>query len=185
MGTITRSFANLITASGPSAVANGSITAADLLSGVSVNTPAFFAYMNESTDQSISDATFTKAQIGVELFDSNNCYDNVTNYRFTPNVAGKYFVTYGLILNPFAADDVNVALLGIYKNGTLHIQPGNDFRNNPVSSNSIMGSQIIDFNGTTDYIELFGYLDEVTGGGAKLNSYKLGCYYGAYKLIGV
>ena len=34
MGTITRSFANLITASGPSAVANGSITAADLASGV-------------------------------------------------------------------------------------------------------------------------------------------------------
>lgn len=34
MGIITRSFANLITASGPSAVANGSITAADLASGV-------------------------------------------------------------------------------------------------------------------------------------------------------
>jgi len=34
MGTITRSFANLITASGPSAVANGSISAADLASGV-------------------------------------------------------------------------------------------------------------------------------------------------------
>jgi len=149
------------------------------------NTPAFFAYMNESTDQSISDATFTKAEINVELFDSNSCYDPTTNYRFTPNVAGKYFVTYGLVLNPFAADDVNVALLGIYKNGTLHIQPGNDFRNNPVSSNTITGSQIIEFNGTTDYIELFGYLDEVTGGGAKLNSYKLGCYYGAYKLIGV
>jgi len=34
MGTITRSFANLITAGGPSAVADGSISAADLASGV-------------------------------------------------------------------------------------------------------------------------------------------------------
>ena len=34
MGTITRSFANLITASGPSAVSDGSISAADLASGV-------------------------------------------------------------------------------------------------------------------------------------------------------
>jgi len=34
MGTITRSFANLITASGPSAVADGSISAGDLASGV-------------------------------------------------------------------------------------------------------------------------------------------------------
>ena len=34
MGTITRSFANLITADGPSAVADGSISAADLESGV-------------------------------------------------------------------------------------------------------------------------------------------------------
>jgi len=34
MGTITRSFANLITATGPNAVADGAITAADLASGV-------------------------------------------------------------------------------------------------------------------------------------------------------
>lgn len=149
------------------------------------NTPAFFAYLNESTDQSISDATFTKAQINTELFDTNNCYDPVTNYRFTPNVAGKYLITYGLTFNPFAADDVNVTLLGIYKNGSLWIQPSNDFRNNPVSSNTITGSQIIDFNGTTDYIELYGYLDEVTGGGAKLNGYKLSCYYGGYRIAGI
>jgi hypothetical protein len=154
------------------------------LSGVA-NTPAFFAYINESTDQSISDATFTKATIDTELFDSNSCFDSTTNYRFTPTTAGKYFITYGLTFNPFSADDVNITLLGIYKNGSLIIQPSNDFRNNPVSSNSIAGSQIIDFNGTSDYIELYGYLDEVTGGGAKLNSYKLSCYLGGYRLAGI
>jgi hypothetical protein len=34
MGTITRSFANLITASGPSDVASGSVTAADITGNV-------------------------------------------------------------------------------------------------------------------------------------------------------
>ena len=56
MGTITRSFANLITASGPSAVANGSISAADLASGVGGKVlqvvTATFASQSESSSAS-------------------------------------------------------------------------------------------------------------------------------------
>ena len=59
------------------------------LSGVA-NTPAFEAYL--SSDQSVTDNTVVKAEINTELFDTNSCYDNATNYRFTPTTAGKYFV---------------------------------------------------------------------------------------------
>ena len=51
--------------------------------------PAFEAYL--SSDQTVSDSVDTKIQLDTELFDTNNNFDNSTNYRFTPTVAGKYF----------------------------------------------------------------------------------------------
>ena len=73
-----------------------SILTSDGAGNVTVNaaamkmTPAFEAHL--SADQSVSDAVLTKAEVDIEVFDTDNCYDNTTNYRFTPNVAGKYFV---------------------------------------------------------------------------------------------
>ena len=55
------------------------------------NTPAFEAQRPQSA-QVVSNNTDTKVQFSTENFDTDNCYDNSTNYRFTPNVAGKYFV---------------------------------------------------------------------------------------------
>ena len=55
--------------------------------------PAFHAYM--SSNQDLSNNTATKLQVDTEDFDTDNMYDSSTNYRFTPIVAGKYYV-YGL-----------------------------------------------------------------------------------------
>ena len=52
--------------------------------------PAFSAY--QSTGQTLSSSTWTKIQLQTEEFDTASCYDNATNYRFTPNVAGYYQV---------------------------------------------------------------------------------------------
>ena len=54
------------------------------------NTPAFFATL--SADQSISDTTAAKVQINNEIYDTANAYDNSSNYRFTPQTAGKYII---------------------------------------------------------------------------------------------
>ena len=55
------------------------------------NVPAFYAYLSSSQD--VNDSTNTKIQFDTELFDTDNTYDNSTNYRFTPGVAGKYVIT--------------------------------------------------------------------------------------------
>src|SRR5210317_1067109 len=52
------------------------------------NYPAFEAYL--SAQQNTSDNAQNKILFDTEKFDTDGCYDNVTNYRFTPNVAGKY-----------------------------------------------------------------------------------------------
>ena len=55
------------------------------------NTPAFSAYL--SADQTITDNTFTKIQFNTEVIDSDNTYDNSSNYRFTPGVVGKFIIS--------------------------------------------------------------------------------------------
>ena len=56
------------------------------------NTPAFSAKM--SGTQTISHNTSTKVTFDTEVFDTDSAYDHSTNYRFTPQTAGKYSVSH-------------------------------------------------------------------------------------------
>ena len=82
----------------------GSASNGDVAAGIFTNTPAFEAYL--SSDQSISDVTYTKVEADTEVYDTDNCYDNSANYRFTPTVAGKYFVYGSALGDPQAADQL-------------------------------------------------------------------------------
>src|SRR6056300_1669589 len=72
------------------------------------NYPAFEAHL--SADQFISDAVTTVVQFDTEVLDTDNYYDNSTNYRYTPLVAGKYFFYTQLIMS-VASDNINDAQL--------------------------------------------------------------------------
>ena len=75
----------------------------ELPSGISgQNYPAFEAYL--SANQTVSDNAVTKVQFNTKLFDTDSAYDNSTNYRFTPGVAGKYFI-YSSIQNETGANN--------------------------------------------------------------------------------
>ena len=54
------------------------------------NTPFFMAQL--SSDQTITDETYTKVQFNTEETDPDGTYDNSSNYRFTPGVAGTYYI---------------------------------------------------------------------------------------------
>ena len=45
------------------------------------NVPSFMAFL--SSDQTLSDNTYTKVQFNTEVYDSDSAYDNSSNYRFT------------------------------------------------------------------------------------------------------
>ena len=79
------------------------------------NTPAFEAYLSSS--QSINDNTNTKIQFDTEVYDTDNCYDNSTNYRFTPTTAGKYFIYGAVLMSSGATANLREAEVYIYKNG--------------------------------------------------------------------
>jgi hypothetical protein len=132
--------------------------------GFGANTPAFLAYI--SADQSIPDATATKAQFNTEVFDVGSCYDNSTNYRFTPTTSGKYMIFSNLA---FQLNDYGIynASIEIYKNGSQYAFANNVFGTGASLISSAYISQIIEFNGSSDYVEIFGYLERHTSSGNK------------------
>jgi hypothetical protein len=109
--------------------------------------PAFSAYLN--TSPVITAATFTKISCNTEEFDTNSNYDNSTNYRFTPTVAGYYMITACVGFT----GTITRGLTLIYKNGS-GFKSGNDANAAVYRSTA---SALIYMNGTTDYIELFAY----------------------------
>jgi hypothetical protein len=114
--------------------------------------PAFSAYLATS-NQSITTATFTKIQCQTEDFDTNSNYDNATNYRFTPTVAGYYQVSASVSYQ--GSTSVTRYLASIYRNGAEYIRLG-DFAGAGVGYSS-QGSCLIYCNGSTDYLELYTY----------------------------
>jgi hypothetical protein len=167
-----------------SATALRKMTKANFVSGIGgVNTPAFFAH--KSTSQTFSDATSTKIQFDLELFDSDNKYDNATNYRFTPT-AGKYFIFGSTALYSASAGANHVTR--IVKNGTTIAYQSVNYETNNIASNaqSCVSVSTIDTANGTDYYEIFA-MQNNSGGGTVTTDYNTTeryNYFGAYKLIG-
>jgi hypothetical protein len=115
---------------------------------VSGNMPAFSAYL--SSNQSITTSTRTKVQFNTEVFDTANCYDNTTNYRFTPTVAGYYQIS--ACVNAGSTISQTRFIMMLYKNG-------DEFYRFQDSNGSIVyatsGSGLVYCNGTTDYLEVY------------------------------
>jgi hypothetical protein len=118
----------------------------------STTAPTFSAYRGTST-QSISNATYTKVQINLEEWDTANCFDSTTNYRFTPTVAGYYQVSGCVTYDPAASGKFFCSIYknaAIYKNGTGVPFVATQYLNANVSA-------LVYLNGSTDYIELYTY----------------------------
>ena len=126
-----------------------------------VAAPAFSAYAN-STGQTMTSGIRTKIQFNTEEFDTANCFDSTTNYRFTPNLAGYYTFSFSVGINS-SATNVGLAL---YKNGSEARWP--HYIN--ASAGNIGGgnSGIIYANGSTDYFEVYAYF--ATGQGVYASS---------------
>jgi hypothetical protein len=115
--------------------------------------PAFSAYQS-SAQSALTNATFTKIQFQTEDYDTNSNFDNVTNYRFTPTVAGYYQINSGVLLNP--ALSAGGAITSIYKNGSEYKRGGINATVTGLGASSNVSSQMY-MNGSTDYVEIYAY----------------------------
>mgnify|MGYP003115652737 CR=1 FL=1 len=148
------------------------------------NTPAFAA--TRTSNQSASSANaITKVQADVEIFDTDSAYDNSTNYRFTPQVAGKYLIYAKLYMDSSDHSATSKVVSNIYKNGSNYSSYQLDFRNNYGGyDNSVMNQAVIDMNGSSDYVEAYFQIVVNSGTGLLAAGTKSN-EFGGYKLIGV
>ena len=186
----TLKVSNIETSSGSGTITIGqsgetiSIPSGATVSGAGANTPAFS--VTRTSNQSASSANaITKFQGNVENFDTDNAYDNSTNYRFTPQTAGKYFIYAKLYLDSSDHSATAKARSIIYKNGSLYTASQLDFRNNYGGyDNTVITQSIIDMNGSSDYVEAYFQIQVNSGTGllaASTNKYN---EFGGYRVIG-
>jgi len=126
--------------------------------GLTAGGPAF-GVTRTGSNQSISNATATKVQLNTEEFDTANCFDSTTNYRFTPNVAGYYQLNGAVALN---ATTMTIIVGFIYKNGS-QFKRGTDIRTTLNVDSLVTVSALVYANGTTDYFELYAYINASSG----------------------
>jgi len=112
--------------------------------------PAFFA-SRETSLQTVTLGATTKVQFNSEVFDTDNCYDSSTNYRFTPNKAGYYQINATCVVS---AGNLTVFRVYIYKNGSYYLG-GNDINKNNDAYAGGLVSAVMYFNGSSDYIEIY------------------------------
>ena len=171
--------ASAITA-GTLAIAQGGTGAATLATAGLVNTPAFMATM--SGEQTLSNGVFTKLEFNSEIYDSGTTYDPSTNYRFTPAVAGKYFI-FATVFGDSNADYLLSGFSGaIYKNGSAVYYSWMATEATRYLSKSLQA--IIDLD-ADDYIECYGYMKQVSSATLKIESSDENCMFGGYRIAGV
>jgi hypothetical protein len=114
-----------------------------------------FAATN-ATSQSVTTATATKVTLGAEIYDSNS---NFASSRFTPTVAGYYQINGTLRGN--ATNLVNCTVM-LYVNGAEYRRGGTLNVAAASAAETVTVSEVIYFNGTTDYVELWGIVAGTT-----------------------
>ena len=116
------------------------------------NTPSFAAVV--STDTSLVTSN-TLVPFDAELHDSDDCYTNTSgNYKFTPNVAGKYYI--GSNMYGFGLDDQDQVFWSIYFNGNQAAY--NASWSSTSQSNRAMGAfvgAVLEFDGVDDYVQIY------------------------------
>lgn len=145
------------------------------------NYPAFHA--NLSSSQSVSDNTYTKIQFDSETIDTNNAYDNSTNYRFTvpSGQGGKYYIYVSSRSYASSTSNLQDAYVAIYKNGSRVHEARTDFRNNFVLLHNVNVYAILDLS-EGDYIEGYGVTHSANGSGPIISSDENSTFIGGYRI---
>ena len=166
---------------------NGSVGTAQLIDGAVTKAktsalmyPAFEASVG--SDQTVTSSTWTVAACNTVEYDTDSCYDNST-YKFTPTVAGKYLV-YGSIYGACSSsNELNRVIASLSKNGSktvyASIEPNGTSRSNVLTPSVTV---VYDLNGSTDYVELQGFV-QISAGTALMSGASIQqTYFGAYRI---
>lgn len=125
-------------------------------------------YLN-ANQTGVASATSTKINFDTVDFDPSGIADVATNHRITPTVAGTYLVGVGFVALPSGGTISGYLIASIVKSGTVVSQGVVQLPSN--SESGMIKTELVQMNGTTDYIEGRGYV-VVTAGTATFEAAK-------------
>ena len=141
-----------------------------------VNTPAFEATI--TTEQNPSSGVDTKINFDSEIFDTAGAYDT-TNKRFTPGVAGKYFIYCNACFGSNSSSSFQQGYLKTYKNGSLLKKSLTNTTSNYTRYQAMTVGNIIDLD-ENDYVEMYANIT-LQSGTVEIRTSE--SFFGAYKII--
>jgi hypothetical protein len=117
-------------------------------------------------------------------FDIGNCF-NVSNGRYTPNIAGIYRVSWLIGMSTSVLNAGRYYLTGLRKNGAdVALGSGVEHTTTGFFNSARMGSStLIEMNGTTDYFEVWGRLHVTSGEPRVMGDLSAGQTYVTFELI--
>jgi len=144
-----------------SASALRKMTKANFVSGIGgVMTPVFQVTLSGHQSLAINDVV-TKITFDTEIIDSDGKF---ASNRFTPTVAGTYFISLGTASESNSAGIMNLSYSYIYKNGSAinGVTGRVDFRGNPGRGAGITTTVLVELD-TDDYIEGYQAVNAASG----------------------
>lgn len=169
-----------------STTGNAAITVANdgSMTFPNTNKGAFQVYSNSA--QGLASNVHTVVQLDQKLLDLDS-YFNTSTYRYTPQVAGIYYIEGQIMWEVDVSDNVYY-YMSIKKNGSFtHTSGSAPYLTGGASPNvrgilshtegsgnetGIKASCLVHMNGTSDYLELSGYVYNYTDSGATNNNMK-------------
>ena len=127
----------------------------DVIGNVVTDAPIFNVKLT-SGNQSITPATWTKVNFNSVNLDNKSWFDSTTNYRYAAQTAGWYLFTYEVYHS--TSGSASLVTCALRKNGT---EVGRGIYCAPALNQYavVNGTNMIYMNGTTDYVEVYGYID--------------------------
>ena len=153
------------------------------------NTPMFSAYL--SSNQNLADATYEKVQFDTISVTDGGTYDNTTDYKWTPGVAGVYVLKCNLGLYHVGGHQTDVEDAGVqyYLNGSP-FSPVLEFPNTyGYGQNTMPGwvhlqaDAMVTLN-STDYIQVYALINHTWTAYQNYVKGDRASYFASYKLIG-
>ncbi len=146
--------------------------------------PAFHAYLGANME-GLSDGATTRINCNTEIFDTNNAYDNSSNYRFTPQTSAKYFVYGQVMVDSDATANLVDMDFEIRKNNSTIGKATMNFSNNNIRIATLNTQAVVSMNGSSDYLDIYVYVNTGDSGNYKIiaDSTQQRTYFGAYKII--
>jgi hypothetical protein len=163
---------------------NRKTTAARLKTYVGNMTPSFLAFLGQDAAQAQNSST--KIAFNVEMYDNSSVYDNSSNYRFTPGVAGKYYIF--ATVGAYGGSRGYKQITAIRKNGTMIVQHGEEIDLTTAWTAGFTRTQsisVVDIADADDYYEVWVLARLASSGNVTIdyNANLPYSHFGAFRII--